>query len=371
VHWPRKIDVFAMVLKWRSQRWFSAAVFVLGVIALVVVAYAFLLLRTNFATAGFSLLIVVVLISTLGSYVSSVLLAVVAMACLAYFFAQPIFSLRVEQEQDIAALSAFLITSIIITGLAAKVRRKSEEELRDTRAQLTRFARVAILGELTASIAHEINQPLAGVVSSGDACRRWLANQPPNIERANQSLERIIRDADRASGIIERVRGLVKNTSNQKGAVSVDEAVREVILLTRGEAELNRIRVDTKIADNLPLVWADRIELQQVCLNLIINAIESVKDLSSGPRRLLVEVEKDQPDGVLLTFSDTGAGIDPEKAKYIFDALYTTKPEGMGLGLAISRSIVEAHGGRLWASLNVPRGTKFQFTIPQYHEKTS
>jgi len=357
-----------MMRRSRSQYWSSAAVCLFGIAALVALSYALLLLGVDFAPAGFLLLVVVVVISPLGNYFSSVVLSVAAVGCLVYFFSPPIFNFRVEQQKDLIALLAFLTTSIIITGLSAKVRRMSEEELQHTRAELARFARVAILGELTASIAHEVNQPLAGVVSSGDACRRWLANQPPNIERANQSLERIIRDADRARKVVDRIRGLAKNAPPQRAAVSVNEALREVIVLTRGEVVQNQIRLEVRFTDDLPLVWADRIQLQQVCLNLIVNAIESIKDVRGGARNLLVRAEKDVSDSVLLTVSDTGAGLDSENAENIFNAFYTTKPEGMGMGLTISRSIIEAHGGRLWASGNVPRGAKFQFTLPPYRE---
>lgn len=357
-----------MIRKWRSKYWFSAAICLFGIGALIVLAYLCLLLGADFTTAGFSLLVVVVIISTVGSYVSSVVLSMVAVGCLSFFFSPPIFSFRVERREDLVALLAFLTTSIVVTGLAAKVRRMSEEELLQTRTELARFARVAILGELTASIAHEVNQPLAGVVSSGDACRRWLASEPPNIERANQSLERIIRDADRASKVVERVRGLAKNAAPQKVAVSLSEALSEVVVLTRAEVEQNQIKLETQFADDLPPVWADRIQLQQVCLNLILNAIDSIKEAGDVQRQLLVRAEKDKSDDVLLTVSDSGVGLDSEKMNDIFNAFYTTKPHGMGIGLAISRSIVEAHGGRLWASANAPRGANFHFTLPHHEE---
>jgi len=360
-----------MMRKWRSKYWFSAAICFFGIGALMALAYVCFLLSVDFATAGFSLLVVVVLISTVGSYVSSVVLSLAAVGCLSFFFSPPIFSFRVERREDLVALLAFLTTSIVVTGLAAKVRRMSEEELQQTRTELARFARVAILGELTASIAHEVNQPLAGVVSSGDACRRWLASEPPNVERANQSLERIIRDADRASKVVERVRGLVRNAAPQMVAVSLSEAIYEVVVLTRAEIEQNRIKLETQFADDLPPVRADRIQLQQVCLNLIVNAIESIKEYGGGPRELLVSAEKDKSDGVLLTVSDTGVGLDSEKMEDIFNAFYTTKPQGMGIGLAISRSIIEAHGGRLWASGNAPRGAKFHFTLPHHDREVA
>jgi C4-dicarboxylate-specific signal transduction histidine kinase len=348
----------------RSQYSNPVAVSLFGSAVLLSLSYVYQLLGAEFATAGLSLLIAIVLISTLGNYVSSVLLSLVAAGCLSYFFSPPIYSLRVERLEDIVALCAFVTTSIIITGLTAKIRSASEEELQQTRAELARFARAAVLGELTASIAHEVNQPLAGVVSSGDACRRWLTTQPPNIERANQSIERVIRDAERARKVIERVRGLVKNNLPVKAAMNVNEALHEVILLTRRELALNRITLEVQFAENLPLIWADRIQLQQVCLNLIVNGIESFKSLSDGRRILLVRTEKDASGSVLVSVCDTGAGLGAKNTEQIFDAFYTTKLEGIGMGLTISRSIIESHGGRLWASDNIPRGAKFQFTLP-------
>jgi C4-dicarboxylate-specific signal transduction histidine kinase len=354
--------------RWRSQRWFPAAFCLVSAAALILLSYFALLMEFDFAEARFWLLAAVVLASLMGSYLTSVVLSVVAVACLSYFFTPPIFSFRVEQEEDLLALLAFLTTSIVITSLAAKIRRMSEEELLYTRAELARFGRVAILGELTASIAHELNQPLAGLISSGDACRRWLANHPPNIDRANQSLDRIIRDADRAKMVVERVRGLAKNTPPQKDKVNIKEALREVIVLTRAEAERNQIRLETQLAEDLPFVCADRVQLQQVCLNLIVNAIESFKDLRSGPRKLVIGAEKNASDDVLVTVTDTGAGLDSKDPEEIFNAFYTSKPEGMGMGLAISRSIIEAHGGKLTASANSPRGARFQFKLAHYRE---
>jgi C4-dicarboxylate-specific signal transduction histidine kinase len=254
---------------------------------------------------------------------------------------------------------------MVVTTLAAKARRKSEEELLQTRAELARFGRVAMLGEFTAAIAHEINQPLAGLVSSGNACRRWLSSQPPDIYRANQSLDRIIRDADRATTVVERVRSMAKNHRPQKVAVNVREAVRELTLITRGEVERSQITLQLKFSDEIIMVWADRTQFQQVCLNLIVNGIEALKNVV-GSRMLVIGAERDAHNHVTITVADTGAGIDPKTSGDIFEPFFTTKAGGMGMGLAISRSIVEAHGGRLWASANVPRGAKFQFTMPVY-----
>ncbi len=341
-----------------------------GSVTLLVVAYVCLLLAAEFAPAALTLLVVVVLISTQGTYLSSILLSLFAVGCLSFFFSSPLYSLRVERTEDIVALCAFLTCSMFITGLAARMRSTSEEELQQTRADLARFARVAVLGELTASIAHEVNQPLSGVMSSANACRRWLTSHPPNIERATQSVERIVRDADRARNVVERVRGLIRNNPPKRAEVIVNDALREVILLTRREVTLNRINLEAEFAEDLPLVMADRIQLQQVCLNLVMNAIESFKNLSEGPRDLLIRTEKDSSENILLSVSDTGSGLGIGRSEDIFSAFYTTKPEGIGMGLKICRSIVEAHGGRLWVSDNIPRGTKFQFTLPPWREHT-
>jgi C4-dicarboxylate-specific signal transduction histidine kinase len=357
-----------MYRRWRSQNWFPAVSCIFGVAALILLSYVGALLGVDLAEARFWLVVAVVATSMIGGYISSIVLSIVAVTCLIYFFAPPTFSFRVDREEDLMALLTFLTTSVVITGLAAKIRRMSEEDLLQTRAELARFGRVAVVGELTASIAHEINQPLAGLVASGDACRRWLANDPPNIDRANQSLDRIIREADRARMVVERVRGLVKNTPAQKVELDAREALREVIVLTRGEADRDQITLDIQVAEDMPCVLADRIQFQQVCLNLIVNAIESFKGLRSGPRNLLLSAEKDGSDNVLVTVTDTGAGFDSGNSENIFNAFYTTKHDGMGMGLAISRSIVEAHGGRLWASANIPRGAKFQFTLPHYRK---
>jgi len=243
--------------------------------------------------------------------------------------------------------------------------------LQEAQAELAHATRVTTLGELTASIAHEVNQPLAGVVSSGNACLRWLASQPPNIENAKQSAERIIRDANRASEVIQRVRSLAKKAPLQKVWLDINETVLETLVLTRMEVAQHRASLSTELSDDAPLVWTDRIQLQQVILNLVMNAIEAVSAVGDGPRDLLVSTAKHEADGVLLTVRDSGTGLDPEKLDHIFDAFYTTKREGMGMGLAVSRSIIEAHGGRLWASPNEPRGAVFQFTLPSNGEEAT
>ncbi len=250
-------------------------------------------------------------------------------------------------------------------------RKQAEEALRQAQAELAHATRVSSLGELTASIAHEVNQPLAGVVSSGNACLRWLANEPPNIENAKQSVERIIRDANRASDVVVRVRSLAKKTPVQKAWLNINETVLDTLALTRTEVSQHRASLTTQLSDNVPLVWADRIQLQQVILNLVMNAVEAVSALDHGPRDLLVATAEHESDGVLVTVGDSGSGLDPERLERIFDAFYSTKREGMGMGLAVSRSIIEAHSGRLWAAPNEPRGAVFQFTLPTGREEAA
>jgi signal transduction histidine kinase len=256
------------------------------------------------------------------------------------------------------------------TYLALKIE-TAKVAVHEARTQLAHVGRVTALGELTASIAHEVNQPLAAVVTSGNACLRWLAGEPPNLGKARQAVERILRDANRASEVIGRVRGLAKRAAPQKEWFSLNEAILEIVSLTSREVEKNHISLQTQLADDLPLVLGDRIQLQQVMLNLIINAIEALSAAGEGPRQLLVRTAKGASKDVLVAVCDSGTGLNPGKLEELFDAFYTTKRDGMGLGLTISRSIVEAHSGRLWAAPNAPRGAVFQFTIPVEREAAS
>jgi len=242
--------------------------------------------------------------------------------------------------------------------------------MHEARAQLAHIARVTTLGELTASIAHEINQPLAGVVSSGNACLRWLGNEPPNMEKARQALDRIVNDANRASEVVGRVRGLAKRAIPQKDWLNINDTVREIVVLTRMEVEQNQISLRTQLEHDVPPVWADRIQVQQVLLNLIMNAIQAMSVLGDSQRDLLISSAKGESSGVLLAVRDSGPGLDPGKLEAIFEAFYTTKPDGMGMGLAVSRSIIEEHGGRLWATPNQIRGAVFQFTLPTTREES-
>jgi PAS domain S-box-containing protein len=242
--------------------------------------------------------------------------------------------------------------------------RESERRYREAQMELAHANRVATMGQLTASIAHEVNQPIAGMVTSAQAARRWLDRQPPHLEEARQALARIVKDGHRAGDVIGGIRELIRKAPPRKDGVDLNEAIHEVIELTRREAAKAGVSVQMHLAEGLPLVHGDRVQLQQVILNLIINAIEAMSDVRDGPRALLISTGKVDPDGVLVAVRDTGPGLAPATFDRLFDAFYTTKPGGLGLGLSICRSIIDAHGGRLWAEANEPRGAIFQFLTP-------
>jgi signal transduction histidine kinase len=247
-------------------------------------------------------------------------------------------------------------------------RKRAEESLRQAQAELAHMARLTMLGELTASIAHEINQPLGAMVNSANACVRWLAAQ--NLERAQQSALRIVADGQRAGAIITRIRALAKNTPSHTDWLDMNDLIRDVLALAHSEMQRHRVMLKTHLAEPVPRVLADRIQLQQVLLNLIINAIEAMCGVEGGVRELVVQSDPDATaPGVRVTVRDCGPGLEPQHLDQLFDAFHTTKPHGLGLGLAISRRIVEAHGGRLWASANVPHGAVFQFTVPRGSEE--
>ena len=241
-------------------------------------------------------------------------------------------------------------------------RKRAEEALRETQAELERVARLTIMGELTASIAHEINQPLGAVVNNASACLRWLAVQ--NLEEARRSLAMVIADGHRAAEIIGRVRALAQKAPPRKDWVDLNDTIRDVIALARHELQAHRVFLMSELAGDLPLVLGDRIQLQQVLLNLMINAIEAMSSAGDGQYELVVRSARDAAKGVLVAVRDSGPGPDPKSLDRLFEAFYTTKTHGLGLGLAISRRIIEAHGGRLWATANTPRGAVFQFTLP-------
>ena len=220
------------------------------------------------------------------------------------------------------------------------------------------------MGVLTASIAHEVNQPLGAIVTSAASCARWLAAEPPKTERALRALERIVNDGRRASEVIGRIRELMKRQTPRKGSLDINETILEVIALAQYELRRNDILLETRLAQRLPLVQGERVQLQQVLLNLIVNAIDAMSGIGARRRELTIVSATEGPDAVRVEVRDSGTGLDPQNATHLFEPFYTTKAEGMGIGLSISRSIIEAHGGHLWAVANTPRGAAFLFSLP-------
>lgn len=255
------------------------------------------------------------------------------------------------------------------TDLEAKVadrtaeRMRAQEALRTAQAELAYVTRISTIGEMAASIAHEINQPLTAVVANGSACLRWLAADPPNMAEARLAVERIIKDGNRAGDVIRRVRALVKHSPPQMERLDVNEIIREVVGLAHSEAQRYRVSLKAQLSEELPLVLGDRVQLQQVMLNLIINGLESMNDVSAESRELMVR-SSNVSGQVVVEVRDCGTGLEEEHLSKIFEAFYTTKPSGMGMGLAICRSIVTAHGGKIWAQPNSAQGAVFLFSLP-------
>jgi PAS domain S-box-containing protein len=244
--------------------------------------------------------------------------------------------------------------------------RESERRYREMQMEVAHANRVATMGQLTASIAHEVNQPIAAAVTNAEAALRWLGARPPDLEEVRQALRHIVKDANRAGDVIGRIRELIKKAPPRKDRVDMNEAIREVIELTRGEAVKNGASVQTALGEGLPLIEGDRVQLQQVVLNLIVNAVQAMGAVAEGPRELFITTAQAEPNGVLAAVKDSGPGLDPANLKHLFASFYTTKPGGLGMGLSICRSIIEAHGGRLWVTANMPRGAIFHFTVPTH-----
>ena len=242
-------------------------------------------------------------------------------------------------------------------------RNRAEEALRQAQVDLARISRVTTMGELTASLAHEVNQPIAAAVTDANTCLRWLARDQPDLGEARDAASRMVRDAARATEIISRIRSLFKKGTPRRELVDVNEIIRGMIALLHSEAARHSISMRTELPEGLPQIMGDRVQLQQVLMNLMINGIEAMKDVD-GPRELSIKSQSADEEQLMVSVSDTGVGLPPQQAERIFDSFFTTKQDGTGMGLRISRSIVESHGGRLWAVGNPPRGASFQFTLP-------
>jgi C4-dicarboxylate-specific signal transduction histidine kinase len=267
---------------------------------------------------------------------------------------QPFTDKQISLFRDFAAQTTIALEST-----------RRERQYREAQMALAHANRVATIGQLTASIGHELKQPLAAVAIGGGAALRWLARQPPDFDEARSCVERMIKHADRATHIIGGLRDLTKQNAPRAEVVDLNEAIDEVIALTYSEAVKTGVTVSTRLAPQLPRVQGDRVQLQQVMLNLIVNAIQAMSDIGEGARELQISIDAVPSEGgVRVGVRDTGPGLSPESLSRLFEPFYTTKPEGMGMGLLICRSIIEAHGGRLWATRCEPRGALFQFTIP-------
>jgi C4-dicarboxylate-specific signal transduction histidine kinase len=249
----------------------------------------------------------------------------------------------------------------------ARLRREtgeSERRYRQTQAELAHVTRVITLGELTASIAHEVQQPIAAVVTDARVCRKWLDRATPDLDEARSCLEGIIKAGNRASEVIRRIRTLAKKAEIERVALSVNDVIKEVIALVQGELTSHLVSLQLELAPTLPTIMADRVHLQQVVINLVMNGIEAMQSVTDRPRQLVIQSSKEATQQVHVSVTDCGVGISTENAGRLFETFFTTKSSGMGMGLSICRSIIEAHGGRLWVTPNVPFGATFEFTLP-------
>jgi signal transduction histidine kinase len=269
--------------------------------------------------------------------------------------------LRVEHftEKEIELVTDFAAQATIALEIV-----RSERQQGQLQTELAHANRVATLGQLSASIAHEVKQPIGAVSANAQAALRLLNRQPPELAEVRQALADIVKDSRRAGDVIGRISDLIKKAPPRKDRLEINGAIGEVIGLTRGEAVKNGVSVQADLALGLPLIEVDRVQFQQVILNLILNAIEAMSGANEATRELLISTRKAEPNGVLVGVRDSGPGLAPAILERVFDAFYTTKSSGLGMGLSICRSIVEAHGGRLWATGHTPRGAFFQFTIP-------
>jgi signal transduction histidine kinase len=266
---------------------------------------------------------------------------------------QPFTDKQISLFRDFAAQATIALEST-----------RRERQYREMQSELAHANRVATMGQLTASIAHEIKQPIATARNNARAALNFLDKSPPDVAEVREALACIVDDTDRTSDVVDRIGSIIKKTPSRKEVVDLNAAILDVTALTRGEAVKTSVSVDTQLAGDLPRIECDRVQLQQVMLNLIVNAIQSMSGVEDGKRELHISTARIEPEGVRVAVRDSGLGLRPESLPRLFEPFYTTKPEGMGMGLSICRSIIEAHGGRLWATGCEPRGALFQFTIP-------
>ncbi|MGH8525114.1 MAG: sensor histidine kinase, partial [Gammaproteobacteria bacterium] len=270
------------------------------------------------------------------------------------------------QRDERGAPVAILETNNDITD-----RKRAEEQRERLEADLAHINRVSMMGELSTSIAHEVNQPLTGIVSNGSACLRCLAGDAPNLDEARDAIRDIVRDGKRAGEVIAHIRALTTKAGMPSEKVDLNETIDEVLALVGDEAKKRSVAIRTQFADDLSPISGDRVQAQQVVLNLVMNGVEAMSSVDERTRELVITTRNVDADQVQVSVEDSGVGLDPNAISKIFDPFYTTKPTGMGMGLSISRSIVQNHGGRLWATANDSKGTTFHFSLPKYHEEGS
>jgi signal transduction histidine kinase len=288
----------------------------------------------------------------------------VGVGCIALTLLSDLVTIDVPPSQaGIINTCISLLAIAATTYLALKIEMEKEVTF-EARSQLAHIARVTTLGEMTATIAHEVNQPLTAVLINGNACLHWLDAEPPDLNEARKNIANIVRDANRASGIVVQVRDLTKGLPPENDWLRVNELILATTLLIDREIQRNQISMQTQLSDDEPLIQGDRIQLQQVLLNLLLNAIEALSSVSTGSRHLVIASAKKDSNSLLVSVYDSGKGFPSNDLDRLFDPFYSTKSDGMGMGLTISRSIVESHGGRIWATPNSPCGAVFQFTLP-------
>jgi len=388
----------------------ESAIFGCG-LAVTLVAAALgltLLLQSFVSTAGYIFFYIAVVASTwFAGRWPGALAVVLSMLSVAYFFTTPIYSFEVDR-QSLPIFIEFAASSAVV-GWFSSWRRRAEAELRyardelqlrveertvelkrtneqlleemaerkraedayyEAQGELARMTRMSAMGALAASISHEVNQPLAAVVTNADACMMWLSSEPPNLEEARAAVECIAQQGTRASDVVRHIRAMFTKTAPERATVQINDLIREVGALIEGAALRNQVQVEIELDAELPVTMGDRVQLQQVIVNLMLNGIEAMSEVDDRPRRLVVRSQAQDSDELLVAVRDSGVGIDPKNEKRIFDAFFTTKDQGMGMGLSISNSIIEAHGGRLWANSNSDYGATLQFTLPAEGQST-
>jgi C4-dicarboxylate-specific signal transduction histidine kinase len=316
-----------------------------------------------------SCFLLAVMVSNLFGGLGPGLLAVALSAAIYEHFFLWRSSPPVHEPAAVLRFTIFVLATLLVTGLmemkrrAEESRARTEEALRQAQSDLARVSRVTTMGELTASLAHEVNQPIAAAVTDASTCMRWIMRDPPDLEEARAAASRTVKDATRAAEIITRVRQLFKKGLSERELLDVNGVIREMTMLLGSEATRHSISVRTELATDLPQVVADRLQLQQVLMNLMMNSFDAMKD-ANGTRELTIKSQLGEQDQLIVSVSDTGVGLPQQHADQIFNAFFSTKPHGTGMGLRISRSIAESHGGRLWAADNSPRGATFHLALP-------